>query len=63
MPWCEEGHYIREEDKYCSVCGTEKRITECVNGHELRPFRDNLDREIRPEFCHQCGEPFNWPSD
>jgi hypothetical protein len=62
MPWCEDGHFIRKDDKFCSLCGS-KRITKCKNGHELRPFHDDLDNETRPEFCYECGEPFNWPSD
>lgn len=59
MPWCQEGHELQQDDKFCPRCGKE-RITKCVNGHDFKPIYDDFGNERRPDYCRECGTPFDW---
>lgn len=55
MPWDSEGHELREEDKFCTMCG-EEPIESCGKGHPIKQESDDYGRSMRPNFCHECGE-------
>lgn len=60
MPWCQDGHEMDAEDRFCSVCG-KTLVTRCRNHHEIK-VTPNLGggTPIRPNHCTVCGAAYPW---